>query len=88
MIRRHVTVTGRVQGVWYRQSCQQSAHDAGVTGWVRNNEDGTVEAVLEGDADAVDRVLAWMRIGPPHAMVLRVEHSAESPRGERGFKVR
>jgi acylphosphatase len=88
MIRRHVIVTGRVQGVWYRQGCQHAALGAGVTGWVRNNDDGNVEAVLEGDAEAVDQVLAWMQVGPPHAMVLRVEHTAEAPRGEHGFTIR
>ena len=77
-----------MQGVWYRQSCQHQALDAGVAGWVRNNDDGTVEAVLEGDADAVERVVAWMRSGPPRAVVTRVEHREEPPRGEQGFKVR
>jgi acylphosphatase len=88
MIRRRVIVTGRVQGVWYRQSCQREAADAGVAGWVRNNDDGTVEAVLEGDADRVGRVLAWMRLGPPHAMVTGVEYRDESPCGERSFRIR
>ncbi len=77
-----------MQGVWYRQSCQHQALDAGVAGWVRNNDDGTVEAVLEGDADAVERVVAWMRLGPPHATVTRVDCSQETPRGEQGFMVR
>ena len=88
MIRRRVVVRGRVQGVWYRESCRHAALDAGVLGWVRNNDDGTVEAVLEGDADAVERVVAWMRVGPPRASVTRVECSQEAPRGENGFAVR
>jgi acylphosphatase len=88
MIRRRVIVTGRVQGVWYRQSCQREAADAGVAGWVRNNDDGTVEAVLEGDADRVARVLAWMQSGPSHAMVTAVEYRDEPPRGEEGFRIR
>ena len=88
MIRRRVIVRGRVQGVWYRESCRHQALDAGVLGWVRNNDDGTVEAVVEGDADAVERVVAWMRVGPPHALVTRVESSLETPRGEQGFTVR
>lgn len=88
MIRRRVIVRGRVQGVWYRQSCRLEALDVGVVGWVRNNDDGTVEAVLEGDADAVDRVMAWMRLGPPHAAVSRVDYTDETPRGEQGFAVR
>jgi len=81
-------VHGRVQGVWYRQSCQREAATAGVDGWVRNNDDGTVEAVLEGEPDAVGRVLAWMRIGPPRAMVTRVAITDEAPRNEHGFHVR
>jgi acylphosphatase len=88
MIRRRVIVRGRVQGVWYRESCRHQALDAGVLGWVRNNDDGTVEAVLEGDADGVERVVAWMRSGPPQAVVTRVDCSQETPSGEQGFVVR
>ncbi len=88
MIRRRVIVTGRVQGVWYRQSCLREAVDAGVGGWVRNNADGTVEAVLEGDVDRVERVLAWMRSGPPRAVVTGVEYRDEAPTGEHGFRIR
>jgi acylphosphatase len=88
MIRVRVAVDGRVQGVWYRQSCQREAEAQGVTGWVRNNEDGTVEAVLEGEPEAVSRVLEWMRHGPPHAVVTRVVTHQEVPRHERGFVIR
>lgn len=88
MIRRRVIVKGRVQGVWYRQSCQNEALAAGVAGWVRNNDDGTVEAVLEGDAAAVDRVLSWMRLGPSRALVTGVQIMDEPPRGEQSFGVR
>jgi len=88
MIRRHVIVTGRVQDVWYRQSCQREATAAGVNGWVRNNDDGTVEAVLEGDAAAVERMLAWMRVGPSRAVVTGVSVAEELPRGEQDFSVR
>ena len=77
-----------MQGVWYRQSCQFEAVAAGVAGWVRNNDDGTVEAVLEGDAAAVDRVLSWIRSGPSRAVVTGVEIMDEPPRGEQSFKVR
>lgn len=81
-------VSGRVQGVWYRQSCAEMAHAGGVHGWVRNNLDGTVEAVLEGEEQAVDDVIAWMRQGPPRALVRRIEVADEPPQGAQGFQVR
>jgi acylphosphatase len=87
MIRRHIIVEGRVQGVWYRQTCQEMAMAEGVTGWVRNNDDGSVEAALEGDPAAVDRVVSWMRIGPARAVVTLVNVVDESPRGEQSFRV-
>ena len=88
MVRYRVVVTGRVQGVWYRESCRREATAAGVAGWVRNSYDGAVEAVLEGDQAAVDRVVAWMRTGPRHAVVTNVDVRVETPAGERGFTVR
>ena len=88
MIRRRVTVSGRVQGVFFRESCRREAQAAGVAGWVRNRSDGTVEAVLEGDPAAVERVLAWMRRGPSHARVSDVGAVPEEPGGERGFTIR
>ncbi len=88
MVRRRVIVSGRVQGVWYRQSCQEVAAAAGVRGWVRNNADGTVEAVLEGDGEAVDRVVAWMGVGPARAVVDELRITNESPAAERSFVVR
>ena len=88
MIRRRVVVTGRVQGVGYRDSCRYEAVAAGVAGWVRNNWDGSVEAVIEGESAGVDRVVAWMRKGPRSAVVRDVRVSEESPQGELGFSVR
>jgi acylphosphatase len=88
VVRYRVVVTGRVQGVWYRESCRREATAAGVTGWIRNNYDGTVEAVLEGEQAAVDRVAAWMRTGPRHAVVTNVDVRTQPPEGERGFAVR
>jgi acylphosphatase len=88
MIRRRVIVRGRVQGVWYRHSCQHEAVAAGVAGWIRNNDDGTVEAVLEGVAAAVLGVVSWMRVGPPGALVSDVQVRGEPPMGEQGFRVR
>jgi acylphosphatase len=82
-----VTVYGRVQGVWYRQSCRREAVSAGVTGWVRNNADGTVEALLEGEPPAVERVLAWMRRGPPGAVVADITVKPGLLTGARTFVV-
>jgi acylphosphatase len=88
MVRVRVIVSGRVQGVWFRQSCRDRASEEGVAGWVRNNADGTVEAVLEGPPDAVERVLAWVRVGPSRAVVTGVRVVDEEPAGETGFAVR
>ena len=88
VIRCRGVVRGRVQGVWYRQGCKEAAQAAGVSGWVRNRPDGTVEAVLEGDEPAVAEMLAWMGLGPPLAVVDGLDHEAEEVRGERGFTVR
>ena len=68
----HLAVAGRVQGVGYRDAMCSQAERHGVRGWVRNHRDGSVEAVLQGDAAAVDAVLAWARSGPPAARVTRV----------------
>jgi acylphosphatase len=83
-----VFVSGRVQGVWFRESCREQAMVAGVSGWVRNVHDGRVEAVLEGPPAAVDRVVAWCREGPARARVDAVEVQSELPVGEQGFHVR
>jgi acylphosphatase len=88
MVRRRVIVEGQVQGVFYRDSCRREAVAAGLSGWVRNCADGTVEAVLEGDPAAVERVVRWMRSGPSHAEVTDVRTATEDPVGERGFRVR
>lgn len=81
-------VAGRVQGVFFRDSCERRAHAEGVTGWVANRADGAVEAVFEGDEVAVGRMVAWCRIGPSRAVVTGVEVHDETPQGERGFRVR
>jgi acylphosphatase len=87
-VRRRVVVHGRVQGVFFRDSCERMASSAGVSGWVRNRNDGAVEAVFEGEADAVERMVGWARQGPRRADVDRVEVSEEEPVGESGFRVR
>jgi acylphosphatase len=85
---RRVVVTGRVQGVWFRQSCADRARSAGVVGWVRNLRDGQVEAWLEGDPDQVDAVIDWCRVGPPRATVTGVDVREEDPVGATRFEVR
>jgi acylphosphatase len=87
-VRRRLLVSGRVQGVWYRESCRQTAVARGVTGWIRNLSDGRVEAVLEGPPAAVEAVVEWCRAGPSRARVDRVDVEMEEPVGEHGFRVR
>ncbi len=87
-VRRRVTVSGRVQGVFFRDSARERATAHGVAGWVRNRSDGTVEAVLEGEPDAVERVVRFFRTGPPRAHVEDVEIHDETPEGLTGFHVR
>jgi acylphosphatase len=73
---RHLRITGRVQGVGYRDALRREALARSLAGWVRNRRDGTVEAVLQGDASSVDEVVAWARRGPPAA---RVDHVGVQP---------
>jgi acylphosphatase len=69
----HVLVTGRVQGVGFRAACRRAATSAGVTGWVRNLDDGRVEAVFAGSGEAVETMVGWCRSGPGGAVVKAVE---------------
>ena len=86
--RRRVVISGRVQGVFFRDSVRRHALDRGLAGWVTNRDDGTVEAVFEGDADDVAALVAFCRSGPEDASVEGVEVTEEDPAGERGFNVR
>ncbi len=87
--RAHVYISGRVQGVFFRMSAAEEARRLGLSGWVRNRMDGRVEAVFEGEAQAVERMLQWCRQGPPHAHVDTVlDVSGEKPEGLAGFEVR
>ena len=86
--RQRVLVAGRVQGVFFRDTCRSHAQRAGVAGSIRNRPDGRVEAVFEGDETAVDRLVAWCRQGPPGARVDDVEVADETPVGESGFHIR
>ncbi|MGD0809753.1 MAG: acylphosphatase [Acidimicrobiales bacterium] len=88
MVRRHLWVSGAVQGVWYRGSCAQQARALGVSGWARNLADGRVEIAAEGDAASVSKLVEWCHHGPPAARVSAVEVQAEEPEGLGGFDVR
>ncbi|MCU0974539.1 MAG: acylphosphatase [Burkholderiales bacterium] len=89
LVRNRVTISGHVQGVFFRDRTQRQAAARGVTGWVRNLPDGRVEAVFEGDERAVQQVVTWCHQGPPNAYVTHVETHAETPTGEfTGFSIR
>ena len=84
-VRRRVVVHGRVQGVFFRDTIRRAAEQRGVAGWVRNAPDGTVEAVFEGENDAVERLVELCREGPRGAVVERLDVFEEEPEGLRGF---
>jgi len=88
LIRRRAVVRGRVQGVFFRHTTRERARAHGVAGWVRNRPDGSVEAVLEGPLEAVERVLRFLQTGPPQARVDGVDVSEEDPQGLSGFEIR
>jgi acylphosphatase len=88
VIRRRVIVRGLVQGVFFRDSVRRRAAIVGVSGWVRNTGDGAVEAVFEGELDAVAQLVAFCREGPRGARVDAVEVRDEAPEGLRGFAIR
>ncbi len=88
VVRRHVVIIGRVQGVGYRATCAHRAKRTGVAGWVRNRGDGSVEAAFEGTPDAVERMIGWCHHGPPMAHVRQVIATEEAPVGDSGFQVR
>jgi len=87
VIRRRVIVHGFVQGVFFRDTVRRRAESTNVAGWVRNNRDGTVEAVFEGEKDAVERLVAFCRDGPRDARVDRVDVTVEEAEGVTGFYV-
>ncbi|HUO48510.1 MAG TPA: acylphosphatase [Acidimicrobiales bacterium] len=87
-VRRRVVADGLVQGVGFRASCAHRAMEAGLAGWVRNLEDGRVEAVFEGPTAAVESLVAWCREGPPFARVTRMTLDNEPTVAEVGFTVR
>ena len=86
--RAHVFVSGRVQGVYYRATTREQAGERGVDGWVRNLDDGRVEAVFEGSAEAVEAMVEWCHEGSSRARVEDVDVEYEDPEGLGGFKMR
>ena len=88
MVRYRVLISGRVQGVFFRDTCRRMAEQHGVSGWVRNLPDGRVEAVFEGAAADVGQLVDWSRRGPRSAEVADVRVAAEPPEGISGFQVR
>jgi acylphosphatase len=86
--RLHLSIRGRVQGVWFRDSVRRCAAAHGVSGWAANLEDGSVEAVLEGEREAVRAVAAYCHEGPPHARVDHVDEREEPAEGLDRFEIR
>lgn len=86
-VRCRVVVSGRVQGVFFRDRCRSTARGLGVRGWVRNRSDGTVELVAEGPRERVDQLLNWCREGPPRATVTGLDITDEPLAAERGFRI-
>ena len=86
-MRKRVVVEGRVQGVFFRETCRREAAARQVGGSVQNRPDGTVEAVFEGSPEAVEEMVRWCRSGPRHATVTGIDVRAEEPEGERSFRL-
>ncbi len=81
-VRRHALIEGHVQGVNFRNATKQVANQTGVRGWVKNLEDGRVEAIFEGPRDAVERIIEWCKHGPPAARVDQLQVRPEPATGE------
>jgi acylphosphatase len=88
VIRRRVAVRGHVQGVFFRETTRRRALAEGLTGWVRNQPDGSVEAVFEGERESVERLVAFVREGPRGARVDWVDVVSDEPEGLDGFEIR
>jgi acylphosphatase len=84
----HVVVSGQVQGVWFRASTKQKAEELGLTGWVRNNPNGCVEAIFEGEEELVNKIIDWCYNGPPMAKVDNVEVKKQKTVGFKDFSIR
>ncbi|MBW4560832.1 MAG: acylphosphatase [Mojavia pulchra JT2-VF2] len=88
LIRAHLIISGRVQGVGYRYATVDTASQLGLTGWVRNLPDSRVEAVFEGSREVVEEMIRWCHAGPPAAVVKNVEVEYEQPEGLQRFEVK
>lgn len=89
LTRKHVQFFGRVQGVFFRANTQRKAQELGITGWVRNADDGSVEAIFEGDDKTVSTVIEWCSNSIPHADVTDVKITKHNYGGEfREFEIR
>jgi acylphosphatase len=78
----HVIISGRVQGVFFRANTKQQAEKLDISGWVRNTNDGKVEAVFQGNENAIDEIIKWCHIGPPLSKVVKVEVKKQKPTNE------
>ena len=89
MIRAHITVEGRVQGVGFRANTNRMANQLGLKGWVRNLRDGKVEIITEGDPELIERLIQWCHRGPTSAYVSKVSVEKTDAKGEfRGFSIK
>lgn len=86
--RMRAIVHGRVQGVFFRDYTRRQAQELGLAGWVRNQPDGTVEAVVEGDAGKLTVMREWLHSGSPQSEVVSLDINEEEPCGEAGFTIR
>ncbi len=86
-VRKRVRASGTVQGVFFRDTTRREADARGVAGWAANRDDGTVEAVFEGEAEAVEALVDFVRADPGHSSVSDVDVVEEEPEGLRGFDV-
>ena len=87
-MRRRVVIHGSVQGVFFRDSLRRLAEQHGVSGWARNTSEGTVEAVFEGESEAVERLVSFANTGPPDSRVDAVDVHEDEPEGLSGFAIR
>ncbi len=88
MIAKRIRITGHVQGVFFRAWTREQADRSGVAGWVRNCADGSVEAHVEGEEAAVERIISLLHDGPPGALVEQVNVADDKPENDEGFAVR
>ena len=82
MVRRHIFLSGRVQGVFFRENTKNKAKELGVFGWIKNLADGQVEAVFEGSKEDIEQIIEWVKKGPPLAKVEKVEVLEQKYQGE------